>query len=209
MALFAVKYVGRRPLLITGCAVNAFCMLAFASIAEAAPNSRAASKCLIAFICIFCFTFAATWGPVCPILIGEVGSNRLRTKTVAIGMASNWILCLAVLTSLPYLLDAQYANLGTKVGFIFGSLTTVLLVLVVFFLPETKDRSLEEIDEMFINVSLLLSPRNILQASFTDKFNLQAVPTREFKNYVCTGQAAGYDVRDVLKKVDITEIEKV
>lgn len=53
----------------------------------------------------------------------------------------------------PYLLSLDYVNLGAKMGFIFGGITTVGTILVYFYLPETKDRTLEEIDEMFLNVS--------------------------------------------------------
>jgi len=38
-------------------------------------------------------------------------------------------------------------------GFIFGGITTLGTILVYLYLPETKDRTLEEIDEMFLNVS--------------------------------------------------------
>lgn len=38
-------------------------------------------------------------------------------------------------------------------GFIFGSITTIGTILIYLYLPETKDRTLEEIDEMFLNVS--------------------------------------------------------
>lgn len=59
-----------------------------------------------------------------------------------------------VICGTPYLISTQYANLGTKVGFIFGGLTVPLFLFVVFCVPETKGRTLEEIDEMFLNVSL-------------------------------------------------------
>jgi hypothetical protein len=53
----------------------------------------------------------------------------------------------------PYLLSVDYVNLSTKMGFIFGSITTLGTILIYLYLPETKDRTLEEIDEMFLNVS--------------------------------------------------------
>ena len=49
----------------------------------------------------------------------------------------------------PYLLDAPYANLQSKVGFIFGSLACCSLVFAFFCVPEMKGRSLEEINQMF------------------------------------------------------------
>jgi SP family sugar:H+ symporter-like MFS transporter len=51
--------------------------------------------------------------------------------------------------SIPYLLNAPYAGLGSKVGFIFGALAALAMVFTWFCVPEGKDRSLEEIDRMF------------------------------------------------------------
>lgn len=51
--------------------------------------------------------------------------------------------------SLPYLLDAPYADLQSKVGFIFGSITTVSIIFIWFCIPDVAGRSLEEIDELF------------------------------------------------------------
>lgn len=59
-------------------------------------------------------------------------------------------LCNFVATfTLPYLLKAPYANLGSKVGFIYGSIATVGVVWGFLSMPEMTNKSLEEIDEMF------------------------------------------------------------
>ncbi len=51
--------------------------------------------------------------------------------------------------TLPYLLNAPYANLGSKVGFIFGSLAVAATLYAYFFIPECKGRTLDEIDKLF------------------------------------------------------------
>lgn len=51
--------------------------------------------------------------------------------------------------TLPYLLDTPGANLQSKVGFIYGAMCFLSLVWGFFFLPELKNRSLEELNEMF------------------------------------------------------------
>jgi len=50
--------------------------------------------------------------------------------------------------SLPYLMNAGYGNLGSKVGFIYGSIGIAGVIWAYFFYPELKGRSLEEINEM-------------------------------------------------------------
>lgn len=51
--------------------------------------------------------------------------------------------------SLPYLLYSPYANLNSKVGFIFGSFAALSIIFAYFFVPEVRGRSLEEIDKLF------------------------------------------------------------
>lgn len=51
--------------------------------------------------------------------------------------------------SLPYLLDAPYADLASKVGFIFGSMAAVSVVFAFFCVPIVARRSLENIDCLF------------------------------------------------------------
>jgi len=155
VAIPIIKYVPRRTLLLVGAVVSGSCMLLFAIVNEAAPGSPTASKFIIACICIFSFSYSASWGSLGPVIVGEIGSNRLRTKTVAIGTGAGFLLALIVITTIPYLIGATYANLGTRVGFVFGGLTVLIMVVTYFYLPETKDRTLEELDEMFINVRSL------------------------------------------------------
>jgi hypothetical protein len=133
-------------------------MFAFAVITTADPTSKAAAKSVAAFICIFTFTYSATWGTVVPVVVGEIPSNRLRSKSLGFSVSFTWAGAILVICGAPYLIQPQYANLGTKVGFIFGGLTVPLLLFAIFFVPETKGRTLEEIDEMFLNVSIWHHP---------------------------------------------------
>lgn len=55
----------------------------------------------------------------------------------------------AVSFSLPYLLYEPYAALGSRVGFIFGSVAALSLVFVYFSVPDCSGRTLEEIDRLF------------------------------------------------------------
>lgn len=42
--------------------------------------------------------------------------------------------------TLPYLLTAPHANLGPKVGFVYGSISIVLLILLFLYMPEMTNR---------------------------------------------------------------------
>ena len=131
-------------------------MLVFAIVGVAAPGSQAAARCLAAFVSLYIFAYGASWGPVASCLVGEISSTKLRSKTIAIGTSALWISDVVIVCTIPYLIDANHLNLGTKVGFIFGGFEVIIFCWVALYVPETKDRSLEEIDEMFLDVSLLV-----------------------------------------------------
>lgn len=50
---------------------------------------------------------------------------------------------------MPYLLNAPYANLGARVGFIFGAIAAVSLPFAYFMVPNCAGRTLEQIDLLF------------------------------------------------------------
>lgn len=60
-----------------------------------------------------------------------------------------FVLGFAVSFSLPYLLDAPYADLGSKVGFIFDSIAALSFVFALFCVPDCSGRTLEQIDLLF------------------------------------------------------------
>ena len=51
--------------------------------------------------------------------------------------------------TLPYLLNADYANLQSKVGFIYGSVSVCLIACTWLFVPDCRGRSLEDVDRLF------------------------------------------------------------
>ena len=55
------------------------------------PDSEEANKVLIAFVCLYIFGFATTWGPAAWVVIGEIFPLPIRAKGVAVSTASNWL----------------------------------------------------------------------------------------------------------------------
>jgi len=191
-----IKYTGRRKSLIGGSLVCGLSMLLFAIVAVAAPGSEAAAKCLVAFVSLFIFSYGATWGPVTQVVVGEISSTKLRSKTISLGTSVGWLCDILIVCRTPYLIDVNHANLGAKVGFIFGSCEVVICLWTCFVLPETKDRSLEEIVEMFLNVS---SHSSFCDLSTHDE---QGISTHKFRSYVATGEVRGLSVQGQLEKLE-------
>lgn len=162
-----VKYFGRRILLLNGSVVCTLCMYLFAIVAVVKPGSIVASNFLVAAVCIYTFTYGATWGPVPTTIMTEIPSNGLRSKTMSMTACIAWSVAMLIACGTPYLVSPDYANIGAKLGFVFGSTLLICFIILIFVLPETKDRTLEEIDEMFLNVKSTLCPLTPLSILLT------------------------------------------
>jgi hypothetical protein len=79
----------------------------------------------------------------------EVPSARLRDKTSFAAWTTQNFFDFVTSFTLPYLLNAPYAHLQSKVGFIYGSFCIAGVVWAYFCMPELKGRSLEEVLEIF------------------------------------------------------------
>ena len=84
-----------------------------------------------------------------PVTGAEAPALRLRDKAAIVGWSTQNVMAFLVTFTVPYLLQAPYAALGSKVGFIYGGFCVIALVWAWFCFPELRGRSLEEIDEMF------------------------------------------------------------
>lgn len=83
------------------------------------------------------------------VILGEVSSQRVKEKTNDLAVSVSVITTFIVSFTLPYLLNAPYAALGARVGFIYGSFAVVAVIVAYFMIPEMKGRTLEEIDQLF------------------------------------------------------------
>lgn len=105
ISFYTVEKFGRRPLLVWGALGMLVCQFLVAIIGvtvgfnktftNAAGETRAvnisAVNAQIAFIAIFIFFFASTWGPGAWIVIGEIFPLPIRSRGVALSTASNWL----------------------------------------------------------------------------------------------------------------------
>jgi len=119
----------------------------------------AGQRVLIAFVCIYIAFFAATWGPIAWVVIGEIFPLQVRAKAMSMASASNWLWNFGIGYATPYLVNSGpgNANLGVKVFFIWGSTCVGCLIFSYLCIPETKGLSLEAIDVLYQNTTPLHS----------------------------------------------------
>jgi SP family general alpha glucoside:H+ symporter-like MFS transporter len=101
------------------------------------------------FTVIYMFVFEAGIGPVAYALNAELGSAKLRNKTVAWGMAVNNFWIGVTTTILPYLVNPDEANLKGKVGWIFFGSGVLSIIWSYSFIPETAGGNVDELDQLF------------------------------------------------------------
>ncbi|OBT53655.1 hypothetical protein VE04_06101 [Pseudogymnoascus sp. 24MN13] len=164
--LYAIDKIGRRPLLlwrVVGLAVSQLLVAVLGTTTtsqDAAGNiivhNVAAQKAGIAFICIFIFFFAATWGPIAWVVTGEIFPLKVRAKCLSMTTATNWLFNWAIAYSTPYLVKwgPGNANLQSKIFFIWFGCCFLCIAFVYFFIYEAKGLTPEQIDELYDEVSV-------------------------------------------------------
>ncbi|KAI4941159.1 hypothetical protein J4E91_010950 [Alternaria rosae] len=152
--LYMVERLGRRNLLLLGAIGMCVCQYIVAITGTVAGTSDlAAQRAAIAFVCIYIFFFASSWGPVAWVVTGELYPLKARAKCLSMTTASNWLLNWAIAYSTPYMVDEDHANLQSKVFFVWGSFCFVCIAFVWFMIYETKGLTLEQVDELYGIVS--------------------------------------------------------
>ncbi|KAK4675137.1 hypothetical protein QC764_0074860 [Podospora pseudoanserina] len=166
ISFWSMERVGRRPLLIWGALGMVICQYIVAIIGTVKPDDDNCVKAMIAFICIYIFFFATTWGPGAWVVIGEVFPLPMRAKGVALSTASNWLWNCIIAVITPYMVDSDKGNLGAKVFWIWGSLCCCCFLYAFLLVPETKGLTLEQVDQMLNETTPRTSARWVPHSTY-------------------------------------------
>ncbi len=148
MTIVAIRLLdrtGRRPLLIGGTSGMAVGMLvvAFTFLIGGSTLHGGSAYIAIAGLLIYTGSFAIGLGPVFWLLISEIYPVKIRGQAMSVATMANWGANFVVTVSFLTLLSA-IGNAGTF--FLFAGLSIVALVYFQRQVPETKNRSLQEIE---------------------------------------------------------------
>ena len=111
---------------------------------------------IILAICFFVINFAFSWGPICWLYPSEIFPMGVRAKAVSLATLANWIMNVMVAERVPGLLTVLSAE---GLFMVFGICGLGCFAFVYYFVPETKGKSLEEIDKMWSKDAAGISPR--------------------------------------------------
>ena len=113
ISFYIIERFGRRAILIWGALGMVICQYIVAIAGTVDGSNPSVVRAEIAFICIYIFFFAATWGPAAWVVIGEIFPLPIRSRAVGLSTASNW-LWNCVSGNLPYILASRLANLFSR-----------------------------------------------------------------------------------------------
>jgi sugar porter (SP) family MFS transporter len=140
VALWLVDKKGRKTLLLWG-AVGMAISLAYLSFEFAKPVQNGIGV-LIALLLYISF-FAASFAPVMWVIISEIYPNRVKGVAMSFSTAVSWLCTFLTVYFAPVI----QGTLGFKYLFgIFGAFSILAFVFVKIWIPETKGKSLEEIE---------------------------------------------------------------
>jgi sugar porter (SP) family MFS transporter len=138
-----IDHFGRKSLLLVGAAGTFFCLSSVAWVFI----SQAHQALLLPLLVIFIAFFSMSQGAVIWVYIGEVFPTSVRSKGQGVGSASHWIVY-SILALIFPVLTHQYGP-GTPF-IIFAVATFIQFVVVLLFYPETKGKTLEQLQRQLV-----------------------------------------------------------
>jgi MFS family permease len=140
VAIWLVDKVGRKPLLIVGVGGMALSLLIIAwAFSQPDLNARLVLIAIIGFVA----SFAISLGPVMWVMLSEIFPNEQRAAAISVAGVWNSVVSASVTFIFPWELSA----LGPSgVFLVYGVFATAALIFVLLFVPETKGRTLEELE---------------------------------------------------------------
>lgn len=145
--------LGRKPVLIISAFLQTAALLTMGGLGTADPSTSSDSDSvkagIVAMLLLFSFGWSFGYAPLAYVVAAELPSPYLREYTLNVGYTVKLVMEFVVSFTYSYLEDPGKANLGGKLGFIYGSVALLALVFSVIFVPETKNVELEDMDEKF------------------------------------------------------------
>ena len=142
VGMYAVDRLGRRALLLFG-AAGLTCIYAVLGTCYYFQITGVAVLCLVV-MAIACY--AMTLAPVVWVVISEIFPNRIRGMAMAVATFSLWTACFVLTYTFP-LLNRGLGAYGTF--WLYGVISVIGFIFIRTMLPETKGKSLEEIEKEF------------------------------------------------------------
>ena len=146
LAILTVDRFGRRPLMIVGALVMAVSMLVLGTTFYTHSVGIGSLACML----VYTAGFAMSWGPVCWVLLAEIFPNAVRSTVMSVAVAAQWIANFLVSWTFPMLDKNPYLTEQFNHGmayWLYGVMGILAALFIWKFVPETKGKTLEEMEQ--------------------------------------------------------------
>ena len=153
VAIATVDKWGRKPLMNIGTVGMGLSLLAMGGMAQTLSNPEAARGWMLFFILLYIACFGLSVGPVTWVILSEIFPTAVRGRALGLATFFLWMADYAVTQSFP-LMDAKESWFVQQFNhafpfYVYAVFCVVLLVVMARWVPETKGKSLEEIESFW------------------------------------------------------------
>jgi len=151
IAIATVDRWGRRPLMLMGSAGMFVALIAMGLIAQLSHNPAQAGNWMLAPIILYIACFGLSVGPVVWVILAEIYPTAVRGRALGLGICALWLADFVVTQTFPMMDENRWLVDHFRHAFpfyVYGFFCLVLIG-VMKFVPETKGKSLEEIEMMW------------------------------------------------------------
>jgi MFS family permease len=148
IAIATVDRLGRKPLMFVGTAGMMVSLIAMGVMAQGMEDPANARNLMLAFIILYIACFGLSVGPVVWVILAEIFPTAVRGRALGLATCCLWLADYLVTQTFPMMDKNPWLNKQFNHAFPFYiyAFFCVVLLIVMIFVPETKGRSLEEIE---------------------------------------------------------------
>ncbi len=143
--VFVVDRWGRKPLLLIGNVVMAATLIAAGFVVLDVHDKTALGSLTLVLLILYLAGYELGWGAVVWVMMAEVFPLKARAAGMGVSAVVLWAATGIITGIFPTMSDPRKLGLGHSM-WVFAAVNVVLFALVKWLVPETKGRSLEEIE---------------------------------------------------------------
>lgn len=145
LGMYLIDRLGRKTLMLFGSIgyITSLLMVAYAFY------SGASSGFLLFSVCMFIASHAIGQGAVIWVFISEIFPTKVRAMGQSFGSSVHWVLAAGITLITPYFLDGEsgvFKDNPWPIFVFFASFMVLQLIFVLYMMPETKGKTLEELE---------------------------------------------------------------
>ena len=151
IAIATVDRWGRKPLMLVGTSGMGISLFAMGAMAQRMTDPGAASGWMLFFIVLYIACFGLSVGPVVWVILSEIFPTAVRGRALGLATFFLWVADYVVTQTFP-MMDAKGSWFVREFNhafpfYVYGGFCLLLILIVWRAVPETKGRSLEEIEQ--------------------------------------------------------------